>query len=170
MHKFLSENIIFLQPTRIISRKRIELGFDLVGKMLHVESLKKKIRESKDLKITILITGPIPLGQYAYFQKLLKRFQDLLEKIDLEFRKRVYLGFLFSEMDKKRFRNQFENPIGIPELYSISSLILLPSKTEGRGLPIIEAAAAGVPIFAEDTNQKMYMQKLLANTYLRRID
>lgn len=147
MHKFLSENIIFLQPTRVISRKRIELGFDLVGKMLQVESLKEKIRESEDLKITILITGPIPLGQYPYFQKLLTRFQELLERIDPEFRKRVYLGFLFSEMDKKRFKNHFENPIGIPELYSISSLILLPSKTEGRGLPILEAAAAGVPIF-----------------------
>lgn len=147
MHKFLSENIIFLQPTRVISRKRIELGFDLVSKMLQVESLKEKIRESDDLKITILITGPIPLGQYPYFQKLLKRFQELLGSIDREFRNRVYLGFLFSEMDKERFKTHFKNPIGIPELYSISSLILLPSKTEGRGLPILEAAAAGVPIF-----------------------
>jgi hypothetical protein len=147
MHKFLSENIIFLQPTRVISRKRIELGFDLVNKMLQVESLKEKIRESDDLKITILITGPIPLGQYPYFQKLLKRFQELLDNIDREFRKRVYLGFLFSEMDKERFKNHFKNPLGIPDLYSISSLILLPSKTEGRGLPILEAAAAGVPIF-----------------------
>ena len=147
MHKFLSENIIFLQPTRVISRKRIEIGFELIRKMLEVESLKAKIRESDDLKITVLITGPIPLGQYPYFQKLLQRFQTLLQSIDKEFRKRVYLGFLFSEMDKKRFKEHFENPIGIPELYSISSLILLPSKTEGRGLPIIEAAAAGVPIF-----------------------
>lgn len=147
MHKFLSENIIFLQPTRVISRKRIELGFDLIQKMLKVDSLKDKIRESSDFKITVLITGPIPLGQYAYFQKLLKCFQALLNSIDREFRKRVYLGFLFSEADKERFKNQFESPIGIPELYSISSLILLPSKTEGRGLPILEAAAAGVPIF-----------------------
>jgi hypothetical protein len=147
MHKFLSENIIFLQPTRVISRKRIEIGFELIRKMLQVESLKSKVRESNDLKLTVLITGPIPLGQYPYFRKLLKRFQDLLENIDVEFRKRVYLGFLFSEMDKKRFKQHFENPIGIPELYSISSLILLPSKTEGRGLPIIEAAVAGTPIF-----------------------
>nr|WP_320117721.1 phosphodiester glycosidase family protein [uncultured Marinifilum sp.] len=147
MHKFLSENIIFLQPTRVISRKRIELGFDLIRKMLELDSLKEKIRESDDLKLTILISGPIPLGQYPYFQKLLKRFEKLLKDIDKEFRKRVYLGFLFSETDKKRFKDHFENPIGIPELYSISSLILLPSKTEGRGLPILEAAAAGVPIF-----------------------
>ncbi|NOU61566.1 phosphodiester glycosidase family protein [Marinifilum caeruleilacunae] len=147
MHKFLSENIIFLQPTRVISRKRIELGFDLLSKMLQVDSLKEKIRESDDLKITILITGPIPLGQYPYFQKLLKRFQELLEEIEMEFRNRIYLGFLFSEMDKDRFKNHFKNPLGIPDLYSISSLILLPSKTEGRGLPILEAAAAGVPIF-----------------------
>ncbi|RUT78855.1 phosphodiester glycosidase family protein [Ancylomarina longa] len=147
MHKFLSENIIFLQPTRVISRKRIEVNFDLLLKILEVESLKTKLKESDDLKITILITGPIPSGQYPYFQKLLQRFDTLLHEIDRSLRKRIYLGFLFSEMDKDRFKEHFENPIGIPELYSISSLILLPSKTEGRGLPIIEAAAAGVPIF-----------------------
>lgn len=147
MHKFLSENIIFLQPTRVISRKRIEVSFELIRKMLEVKSLQSKIRESDDLKITVLITGPIPAGQFPYFKKLVQRFESLLESIDKEFRKRVYLGFLFSEMDKKRFKTYFNNPIGIPELYSISSLVLLPSKTEGRGLPIIESAAAGVPIF-----------------------
>ena len=147
MHKFLSENIIFLQPTRVISRKRIEIGFDLLQKILEVDSLKAKLRESDDLKITILITGPIPSGQYAYFQKLVQRFETLLQEIDKGLRKRIYLGFLFSELDKDRFKEHFPDPIGIPELYSIASLILLPSKTEGRGLPIIESAAAGVPIF-----------------------
>ncbi len=147
MHKFLSENIIFLQPTRVVSRKRIELNFELIRKMFEVKSLQTKVRESDDLKITILVTGPIPTGQYPYYLKLVQRFETLLESIDIEFRKRIYLGFLFSEMDKKRFKKHFENPIGIPELYSISSLVLLPSKTEGRGLPIIESAAAGIPIF-----------------------
>ncbi|MFA8433935.1 MAG: phosphodiester glycosidase family protein [Marinifilaceae bacterium] len=147
MHKFLSENIIFLQPTRVISRKRIEIDFKLIGKVFDDERLKSKLRESDDLKITILITGPIPMGQYKYFLKLLHKFEELLETIDSEFQKRIYLGFLFSEMDKERFKTHFKQPIGIPEIYSISSLVLLPSKTEGRGLPILEAAAAGVPIF-----------------------
>ena len=62
-------------------------------------------------------------------------------------RDRVYLGFLFSELDKERFKTKFENPIGLPELYNIASLVLLPSQTEGRGLPIIEATTTGVPIF-----------------------
>ena len=30
IEKFASENIIFLQPTRIIARKRIETGFKLI--------------------------------------------------------------------------------------------------------------------------------------------
>jgi len=54
---------------------------------------------------------------------------------------------MFSEFDKKSFKKRFAFPIGIPELYNVASLILLPSKTEGRGLPIIEATASGVPIF-----------------------
>ena len=175
MHKFLSENIIFLQPTRVVSRKRIEINFELIRKMFEVKSLQTKVRESDDLKITILVTGPIPSGQYPYYVKLVQRFEALLESIDIEFRKRIYLGFLFSEMDKKRFKDHFENPIGIPELYSISSLVLLPSKTEGRGLPIIESAAAGIPIFCrryqpENVYSEVIGEHLPENERLRVIE
>ncbi|MCK4662690.1 MAG: phosphodiester glycosidase family protein [Bacteroidales bacterium] len=144
---FLAENIIFLQPTRIIGRKRIEIGFKMVKKLFRHSQFVDKFKESEKLKLSILVTGPIPLGQFDYFEKVLKRFNILLEEIPIEFRERVNLAFMFSELDKESFKKRFENPIGIPELYNIASLILLPSKTEGRGLPIIEATATGVPIF-----------------------
>ncbi len=144
---FVDENIIFLQPTRIVSRKRIEVGFRLVKNLFDERKFLNKFNEAPNLKLTILVTGPIPPGQSAYFIKLIKRFKDLLDSFPEEKASRIHLGFMFSEFDKKAFKKKFEFPIGIPELYNVASLILLPSKTEGRGLPIIEATASGVPIF-----------------------
>ena len=144
---FSDENIIFLQPTRIISRKRISVGFQLIRGMFANKDLISRFKESPFLKLTVLISGPIPLGQYDYFEKLLDKFQEMESDIDESFRDRIFLAFTFSEMDKDHFKLKYKKPLSIPEMYSIASLVLLPSKTEGRGLPIIESAASGVPIF-----------------------
>ncbi len=147
IHHFLNENIVFLQPTRIISRKQIEVGFEFIGKFVNQEILQYQFRNNDNLKITLLITGPIASGHYDYFKELLDKFNSLLDELPVHIRDKVYLAFLFSELDKEDYQKRFTHPVGISDLYNISSLILLPSKTEGRGLPIIEAAAAGVPIF-----------------------
>lgn len=147
VEKFNSENIIFLQPTRIISRKRIELGFSLLKKIIDNVDMQNRLINTPNLKITLLISGPIASGHYDYFKKVLSRFRQLIGELPEAFRSRVYLALLLGELDRDSFIERFENPIGIPDLYNIASLILLPSKTEGRGLPIIEATACGAPIF-----------------------
>lgn len=144
---FMNENIIFLQPTRIIQRKRIELGFKLIRRMFKNKHFIKRLKSTPNLKLTLIVTGPIALGQFDYFKKLIKRFSQLLDILDGQLRDRVYMAFLFSELDRESFKERFKDPVGIPELYNIASLVLLPSKTEGRGLPIIEASACGTPIF-----------------------
>jgi len=145
--RFIKENIILLQPTRIISRKRIETSFNLLLKMFQEEEMIRRFRKTSHLKMTLIITGPIASGHYGYYKKLVERFRDLLNELDPELKKRVYLALLFGELDRDAFKDRYENPAGIAELYNISSLVLLPSKTEGRGLPIIEATACGTPIF-----------------------
>lgn len=144
---FMAENIIFLQPTRVIERKRIEVGFELIEKLFQKEKFRNKFRETPKLKLTILVTGPIAAGHFGYFIKLIKQFDKFLEKLDAQYRNKIYLAFLFSELDKERFKNRFEKPATIVDLYNIASLVLLPSETEGRGLPIIEASACGSPVF-----------------------
>jgi glycosyltransferase involved in cell wall biosynthesis len=146
MH-FIGENIIFLQPTRIISRKRIETSFKLLLRMFEEEEMRLRFRKTPHLKMTLLITGPIAAGHYAYCKKLIERFGELLNEAAPGLRERVYLGLLFGELDRDFFKARYDFPVGIAELYNVSSLVLLPSKTEGRGLPIIEAAACGTPIF-----------------------
>ncbi|MEA3496962.1 MAG: phosphodiester glycosidase family protein [Bacteroidota bacterium] len=144
---FIGNNIVFLQPTRIISRKKIEVNFKLIEKLFKNNIFIEKFKSNPHLNLTIIVSGPISSGQNAYFFKLLKFYDDFLKTLTARIRKRIFIGFLFSELDKSRFINHFEKPIGIPELYNIASLILLPSETEGRGLPIIEATACGIPIF-----------------------
>ncbi|MBW2377455.1 MAG: hypothetical protein JRF55_15985 [Deltaproteobacteria bacterium] len=61
-------------------------------------------------------------------------------------RDRVFFALLFSGMDYPGFRKRFDRPCTIADLYGVASLVVLPSETEGRGLPIIESAACGVSI------------------------
>ncbi len=147
LKNFLAENIIFLQPTRIIGRKRIETGFRLVERLFSSEKFRSKFNETETLKLTILVTGPIATGHYKYLEKLIRRFSLLVKSLDDNIRKKIFLAFIFSELDKESFKDRFDDPVSITDLYKISSLVLLPSETEGRGLPIIESAAGGVPIF-----------------------
>jgi hypothetical protein len=144
---FETNNIILLQPTRIISRKSIEVNFTLVNKLFGDDEFLAFLERNKDLKITLLITGPIATGHFSYFMELLKHFNFLVSNLNPDVRNRIFLGFLFSEFDKPSFKERLKNPVGIGEIYSVASLVVLPSETEGRGLPIIEAAAAGVPMF-----------------------
>ncbi len=146
LNYYSAENIIFLQPTRIISRKRIEVGFNLIQMFFTNPIFIDHLEKNENLKLSLLITGPIAKGQYEYFERLINRFDELVDKLNPEYRDRIFLACIFSELDRKSFKKRFENPVGIPELYNIASLVLLPSKTEGRGLPIIEATACGTPI------------------------
>jgi len=144
---FVNNNIVFLQPTRVISRKSIELNFKLVKRLFSYDSFAEKFITNPQLKLSLIVSGPIPHGQQNYYRDLKKDFKNFLEELPKEFKSRVLLGFLFSEFDKNEFKKKYKKPLDIEQLYDVASLILLPSQTEGRGLPIIEAAACGTPIF-----------------------
>ncbi len=144
---FVRNNIIFLQPTRIMVRKRIHISFELIEKLFEESEFSLRFSQNPLLRLTLLVTGPVAAGHHEYLLSLIDGFSKLLGSLPEEFRGRIYLAFLFSEFDRERFIDKYRKPLTIPEIYSIASLILLPSETEGRGLPIIEAAASGVPIF-----------------------
>ena len=144
---FVNNNIVFLQPTRVISRKSIELNFKLIKRLFSYDSFAEKFITNPQLKLSLIVSGPIPHGQQNYYHDLKKDFKKFLKDFPKEFKSRVLLGFLFSEFDKNDFKKKHKKPLDIKQLFDVASLILLPSQTEGRGLPIIEAAACGTPIF-----------------------
>jgi hypothetical protein len=145
---FRTDNLIFLQPTRLLSRKRFERNFVLVERLFERSAMDKLFSTNPNMTLTLLVTGPVADGHNAYLEKIVKRFEELLSKLDHRYRNRIYLALLFGSFDQPHWRAQFGQKLGIAELYQLASLVLLPSKTEGRGLPIIESCAAGVPILA----------------------
>ncbi len=143
---FCANNIIILQPTRIIERKRIELDFLLISALLENSRFNSWLRGGKIENILLMITGPILKGHEEYFTFLLKEFQKMLLAVDHKFHSRIFLSFLFSKLDKPAYIRKEVKPLKIQDLFQIASLVTLPSETEGRGLPIIEACACETPI------------------------
>ncbi|MEE9365041.1 MAG: phosphodiester glycosidase family protein [Cellulophaga sp.] len=166
---FTNNNIVFLQPTRVISRKSIELNFKLLRNLIVHPRFKQKFESTPDLKITLLVSGPIPSGQKDYYQQLLLDFSLFLDSLPKEFKSKVYLGFLFSAFDKDEFKEKHSAPIDMWHLYHVASLIMLPSLMEGRGLPILEAAASGTPIFCRQYEPRAVYEEVIG-TNIAEID
>ena len=158
---FVNNNIVFLQPTRVISRKNIEINFILIEKLFENIDFVRKFKDNPQLHLSIIVTGPIPQGQQKYHEQLIEDFSEFLNKLPEQYRDSIYLGFLFSEFDKYEFRKKYHTPIDIRQLYNVASLILLPSQTEGRGLPIIEAAASGTPIFCRQYEPRKVYEEVI---------
>lgn len=158
---FVNNNIVFLQPTRVISRKSIEINFKLIKRLFAYDSFAEKFITNPQLKLSLIVSGPIPHGQQNYYHDLKKDFEKFLNDLPKDYRNRVLLGFLFSEFDKNEFKKRYKNPLDIEKLYDVASLILLPSQTEGRGLPIIEAAACGTPIFCRQYEPRQVYDEVI---------
>ena len=144
----VKNNIILLQPTRIIRRKRIEIDFEFIHKLLQNEEFKTYFLKFIDLTITLLITGPYQISQSEYFIDLTKRYKDFIETLPTEFRDRIFLGLIFGLENNPDLKERGLKDLTIYDIYNISSIVLLPSETEGRGLPIIESCALGIPIIS----------------------
>ena len=143
---FAHDNVILLQPTRIIKRKRIETTFRVISRLFSDEEFLNAFQTSPDLKLTLLVSGPVAGDHERYSLRLLRDFDRCVSRLPECVRDRVFFALLFSGMDYPGFQDQFERPCTIADLYGVASLVVLPSETEGRGLPIIESAACGVPI------------------------
>ncbi len=143
---FVRDNVILLQPTRIIKRKKIETNFRIISRLFSDAEFINAFQGSPNLKLTLLVTGPVADENERYFLRLLRDFDRCVSRLPESVRDRVFFALLFSGIDYPDFRKQFDRPCTIADLYGVASLVVLPSETEGRGLPIIESAACGVSI------------------------
>ena len=143
---FVRDNMILLQPTRIIKRKKIETTFRLIARLFADAEFIDAFRKTPNLKLTLLVTGPVAAENDRYFLRLLRGFDTFVSRLAEPVRDRVFFALLHSGIDYPDFRRRFDYPCTIADVYGIASLVVLPSETEGRGLPIIESAACGVPI------------------------
>ena len=125
-------DIILLLPSRVTRRKNIELAIEIVSAM----------RRQSELDVRLLVTGPPgphnPTNR-SYFDELM----DLRRRLHLE----ASVHFLYRlEPDEPKALDD----ASVADLFSVSDALLLPSRDEGFGIPVLEAGLARLPIFCSD--------------------
>jgi len=122
------QEIVALTPTRIVRRKKLETGLEIVAAL-------KKMGKS----VRWIITGaPDPYNEDAvqYFEEL------------VALRRRLRLGnsviFLC-----ERWKQWVSND-DLRGLYGVSNMLLFPSEREGFGIPVLEAAITGLLVVVSD--------------------
>lgn len=125
----LDADLALLMPVRVTEAKNIEFALE-VGAAL----------KSAGLNLRIVLTGPPDPhdeGVMDYFHRLV----EMRSRLDIE--------------QEMRFVYEMGQPgegltIGqdvVAQLYRACDAVLMPSKREGFGMPILEAGLAGIPVF-----------------------
>lgn len=123
--KLLTANPLLLTPVRLTKRKNLELAISILGELVkHMPSAQ------------LVITGPLgahnPANQ-RYFESLLQLRAELqLENV---------VHFMAEHLPEGLSEQQ------VAEFYRLADLLLLPSREEGFGIPILEAGMGRLVIF-----------------------
>lgn len=124
----LHANPLFLLPVRLTPRKNIEQA-------LHIMAEMKEIYPGAMLLVTGP-EGPHNPANASYREKLLA----LRDKLNLQ-------GAAHFLVD---MTSEFLPDEVITDCYRLADALLLPSREEGFGIPLIEAAFSGLPVFCAD--------------------
>jgi hypothetical protein len=136
----------FLQPTRIVPRKRITRDWDLIGTLFQYAPFRAMFDENPEQTLTLHVTGPVPAEHEADLRDLLNAFRRVLDSVPDRIGRRIYLALSAGKLGHSTLQGRGLDHLSIADLYHLADLVMLPSSTEGRGLPILEAAAAGLPL------------------------
>ena len=122
----LARDIVLIHPTRLLRRKNVELSLHVVAAL-----------KAKGQRACLLITGapdPHNADSVRYASSLLTLRADLNVQEDCYF-----LGELFEVREED-----------ITSLYRLADALFFPSRQEGFGLPMLEAALHKIPAFCAD--------------------
>ncbi len=120
---------LLLLPVRITPRKNIELALRVLA----------ELRKGPFPQAALVVTGPLGPHNPSNVQYF-KRLADLRRELGLEdgahFLAELTSDFLPDEV--------------IADFYRLADALLLPSREEGFGIPVLEAGLAGLPVFCSD--------------------
>jgi len=140
------KTIYCLQPTRVIARKRIERDFHLIKALMKRPALLDAFEHDPERQLVVHISGPVPIEHRADLETVLNAYLTLLESLPDTIAERFFLAFSVGTEDHPALAENGLTKLNIEEIYRLATLILFPSETEGRGLPIVESSAGGIPI------------------------
>jgi glycosyltransferase involved in cell wall biosynthesis len=127
------QQIVLLLPARITRRKHIEFALSVVAEMVR-----------RELTVRLLVTGPLgahnPRNE-AYLEEL----RALRRRLELD----DHVVFC-AELRDPRGRILTLSDRAMTDLYLLADALLLPSRDEGFGLPLLEAGLSRLPAFTSD--------------------
>jgi glycosyltransferase involved in cell wall biosynthesis len=144
---FEADLLMFL-PSRITELKNIELGIQVVASLHEL-----------NCDARLVITGPPDphdLRKVSYLEKL----QELRQELDVE----ESIIFLY-ENNSNISERHFVSDDVIADLYQICDVLFFPSKSEGFGIPMLEAGLARMPVFCSDLSPFHESSKGLVNFF-----
>ncbi len=138
--------IILLQPTRIVGRKRIAKNVAFIEALLTKSRLRADFENNPFRQIVLHISGPTPIEHKADLIQVLRAYQKTVNSLPEFIAPRFLMAFSTGHDQHASFSEHNFSPMSIEDIYRMANLVVFPSSTEGRGLPIIEASAMGIPI------------------------
>jgi glycosyltransferase involved in cell wall biosynthesis len=146
--------LIMLQPTRIVSRKRIERNLELIGALFQKSGLRDEFNKNPNRQLVLHITGPAPKEHQADLEKVLFAYKKTIHALPEMLADRIFVAFSVGHETNASFSDNQFKPLTIEAIYRMADVVMFPSETEGRGLPIIEASASGIPIICSHYHPK----------------
>jgi glycosyltransferase involved in cell wall biosynthesis len=131
--KLLEADVLMLAPVRITKRKNLEWAIDAAG----------GVRDS-GRTVQLLITGP-PGPHNPRSHEYVAELKHQTEQLHLQ----DSVRFLF-EATTAGSDDYAIDSATLSDLYMLSDVVVLPSASEGFGLPLAEAAVFRVPVVATD--------------------
>lgn len=119
---------LLLLPVRITPRKNIELALNVTA------ALRKKYPEA-----ALIVTGP-PGPHNPKNASYLQNLKGLQTELDLEQAVHFLAEFAGGPLPE----------LVVGDLYRLADALILPSREEGFGIPVLEAGLAGLPAFCAD--------------------
>ncbi len=125
-------DIVLLLPSRLTRRKNIEFAMEILEAM----------RRESSLDVRLLVTGP-PGAHNPANRSYVDELTDLRHNLGLD----AAVHFLY-RLDPQT--PEALDDATIADLFSLADGLLMPSRDEGFGIPLLEAGLARLPIFCSD--------------------
>ena len=140
------DTFYFLQPTRVVLRKHIDRDEKLLTALLGYKPFAEEFFNNPHKQMLLHVTGPTPIEHQDDLEDILNAYIALCDKMPKQVADRIFLIFSVGNEKHPCFKKLKLAPLCIEEIYQLADVVLFPSETEGRGLPIIESSAGGIPI------------------------
>ncbi len=153
--------LLLLQPTRIVRRKRIERNLDLIDALLRKSELREAFEINPNRQLILHITGPTPIEHQADLERVLLAYRKMVHALPEKLADRVFIAFSVGNEWHASFADHQFQRLTIETIYRMADAVVFPSETEGRGLPIIESSACGIPIICSHYHPKEVFKEVI---------